>query len=284
MKRLVSVLFASAFLVTAGFTPARAETVQCTAIASLPAVISAQGVYCLTAHLSTAITTGAAITITTNNVVLDLNGFKIGGLGAGTGTEAVGIYAHQRQNITIKNGIVRGFATGIYLQDNSLSISQGHLIEDIRADQNTYIGIMVNGKGITVRNNMVVATGGSTAAGNGGVAYGIMVAGSGARVLNNDVAEVTGTAPIGWAYGISLANSSNSVVAGNRISTITAAEPVSFGIRLHGENILVSDNRISGALFGIYFDPSSTGKYMNNMTMGVATPYTNGTAAGGTNY
>src|SRR5450759_2310807 len=135
MKKLT---FAFIFAALAFTAPAQAETVNCTAITTLPYIISTQGVYCLTGELSTGITTGNAITIATNNVVLDLNGFKIGGLSAGLGTTAIGIYANQRQNITIKNGTVRGFCYGIYLSDTSLyTTSQGHVIEDIRADQNT---------------------------------------------------------------------------------------------------------------------------------------------------
>jgi hypothetical protein len=71
----------------------QAETVNCTAITALPYTISTQGVYCLTGNLSTGMTSGSAITIATNNVVLDLNGFKIGGLAAGPDTNATGIYS-----------------------------------------------------------------------------------------------------------------------------------------------------------------------------------------------
>ena len=70
---------------------------------SLPAVITVQGVYCFTDHLSTAMTSGHAIDIQTNNVILDLNGFKLGGLAGGLGTLAIGVHAINRQNITIKN-------------------------------------------------------------------------------------------------------------------------------------------------------------------------------------
>src|SRR5262245_57591291 len=108
--------------------PAHAETVNCTPITSLPAVINVQGIHCLTGNLDTAITSGSAITINANNVVLDLNGFKLGGLGGGTATQAVGISGVQRQNITIKNGTIRGFHTAIELAGAN---SQGHVIEDI---------------------------------------------------------------------------------------------------------------------------------------------------------
>ena len=44
-----------------GAAPARAETVNCTAITTLPAAITEQGSYCFTGHLSTSITSGIAI-------------------------------------------------------------------------------------------------------------------------------------------------------------------------------------------------------------------------------
>ena len=195
---------------------AQAETVNCTAITTLPYIISTQGVYCLTGHLSTGITTGSAITIDTNNVVLDLNGFKIGGQSAGLGTTATGIYAYQRQNITIKNGTVRGFFKAIVLSDSSpYTTSQGHLIEDIRADMNTYEGMEVSGRGVVVRNNHVVDTGGSTAAGYVN-AYGIVVQGPGTKVMGNNVFETAEDAGANSA-GVRVNGGPGSVVEENRI-------------------------------------------------------------------
>src|SRR5262245_43589026 len=148
--------------VALGAVPALAETVNCTPITSLPAVISVPGIYCFTGNLDTSISSSGdrAITISANNVVLDLNGFKLGGLGGGTATLATGVFASGRQNITIKNGTIRGFWEGIFLFNSAAS--QGHVIEDIRADNNRNVGINVDGTGNIVRNNQVVATGGST--------------------------------------------------------------------------------------------------------------------------
>src|SRR5262245_38193952 len=147
--------------VALGAVPVFAETVNCTPITSLPAVITVQGVYCFTGDLSTAITTGAAIDIQTNNVVLDLNAFKLGGFAGGFATQAAGIRALNRQNITVKNGTIRGFVQGIWLDDNTGGgASRGHVVEDIRADGNTFRGIDVRGSRTIVRNNLVVGTGG----------------------------------------------------------------------------------------------------------------------------
>src|SRR6266852_2388184 len=93
-----------ALLVFVGTALARAETVNCTPITSLPFVITVQGVYCFTGDLTAALTADNAIDIQTNNVVLDLNGFKLDDLAAGLGTHAYGIHALNRQNITIKTG------------------------------------------------------------------------------------------------------------------------------------------------------------------------------------
>jgi hypothetical protein len=95
-----------------GAAPAQAETVNCTAITTVPFVITTQGIYCFIGDVVTAITSGNAIDIQTNNVVVDLNGWKLGGLAAGLGATALGINALDRQNITIMNGTIRGFFRG----------------------------------------------------------------------------------------------------------------------------------------------------------------------------
>jgi len=133
--------------------PAYAETVNCTSITSLPYTIESQGVYCLTANLATRITSGSAITITTHNVVLDLNGHELGGLGAGTGTQANGIYGYQLKNITIKKrNYTRFLWWGIWLDDDSpYTTSHGNIVENIRCDMNPYTGIRVVGSGNIIR-------------------------------------------------------------------------------------------------------------------------------------
>ena len=249
-KLVASLLVLLAWFLTA--VPASAETVNCTAITALPAVITVQGIYCFTGDLSTAITSGIAIDIQTNNVILDLNGFKLGGLAAGLGTQAIGIHASDRQNITIKNGTIRGFFKGIFLDDSGPS--QGHVVEDIRADQNTSEGMEVRGSGNIIRTNQVVATGGSTVFAGDVSAVGIFVTGTGPRVLNNNVITVTKQGS-GVAWGILLS-------------------PANGG--------LVVNNRITGADRGIeYF--TSTGKYRDNITSGVTIPFTGGTNIGNNN-
>ncbi|HLQ22230.1 MAG TPA: Calx-beta domain-containing protein, partial [Gemmatimonadales bacterium] len=251
----------------------------CRPIVSLPYTITIQGNYCLVQNLSTAITTGNAITITSDFVNLDLKGFKIGGGSGGAGTQANGVYALNRKNITIKNGNIRGFFRAVFLEDNSgtFTASQGHLVSNLRADENTYAGIHVQGRGSLIRNNQVVTTGGTTVFGANADAYGIRTEGAEARVLNNDV---TDTNPLGAGAGsaIAVAQASGAVIEKNRLANSAANN--SFGIyAASGDGVLIMGNRISGTAFGVFYQ-GATGRYRDNLATGVATPYTGGTNAG----
>jgi nitrous oxidase accessory protein NosD len=322
------------------FAPvAWAETIDCTPITTLPTIITVQGIYCLTGNLATSMTSGNAIEIQTNNVVIDLNGWKLGGLAAGAGTLTTGILANQRKNIAIRNGTIRGFYYGIFLNDATpYTTSQGHLIEDIRADQNTYVGIRVDGRGNIVRRNQVVDTGGSAV---NTYAYGIRLQGPGVRVLNNDVSSTAATSS-GFARGLYLRETDGAVVEGNRIDDVSSGTGTAFGLYINNSDdvvaednningvssvtgntygmhisfanaVVVEDNRINGlsstgstygiyisstnnalaagnriisgiisADFGIYYS-NSTGKYMDNLTSNVTTPFVGGTAVGTNN-
>ena len=258
----------------------QAETTECTVITSLPYTISTQGIYCLKGHLGTSMTSGNAIEINTNNVVIDLNGYKIGGLGAGPDTWASGIYAYQRQNITIRNGTVRGFFWGISLDSGDLTTSQGHLVEGIRADMNTFGGIGVVGRGNIIRNNQVVDTGGHSVG-----ARGIQVYGSGNRVINNNVYGTVGNPGLAGydSIGINLWYGQGSIVENNRVSNSILSSD-SCGVEVYDSaNVLAINNGVTNMDYGIVYSGSSTGKYRDNVTSGVTTPYTGGTDAGGNN-
>jgi hypothetical protein len=136
-------------------------------------------------------------------------------------------------------------------------VATGAIVETIRADHNTRIGIHVSGPGNIVRNNQVFATGGTSvevAVLRPLTAFGIMMAGAAPRVLNNDVTGLTGEGA-GPAAGIFLVNVAGALVVNNRIASV--------------------DRGIEFASFAF-----SEGKYRDNLTTGVATPYLGGTDAG----
>ena len=251
----------------------------CLPIVSLPYTISAQGNYCLVQNLSTPMASGNAVTITSDFVLLDLKGFKIGGGSAGPGTHTSGVWARNHRNITIKNGNIRGFFRAVFLEDTSGSFtaSQGHLVANLRADENTYAGIQVQGRGNVIRGNQVVTTGGSTVFGADADAYGIRTDGGGVRVIDNDVTDTT-PAGAGSGFAISVASAPGAVVEKNRLAN--SVPNSSYGVMAaSGRDVLVLRNRISTTAFGVFFD-TATGKYRDNLTTGVGAPYTGGVNAG----
>jgi len=173
-------------------TSIQAETINCTPITSVPVIITAQAIYCLTGKLGTSQTSGTAITINANNVTIDLNGWKVDDGAAGTGTQAYGIYS-TANNVTIKNGIVRGFFWGIDLTGN------GAVVQDMLVDSNTYVGITADGLGPLVKNNQVVNTGSDTSS----AVFAIDAEGTSATIIYNTVAGMTVTSG-GNEYGILL--------------------------------------------------------------------------------
>lgn len=198
---------------------ARAQATTCTPIKALPATITSQGNYCLANDLATSITSGRAITIATNNVTLDCHGLKLGGLSAGAGTRADGIWGSGRSNVTVRNCNIRGFYRGIHLEGGG----SGHLIEDNAFNAITYTGMRIWGEGSVVRRNRIVNTGGTD---DPMGTYGaILMIGSNHFVQEN---EVSGVASTGTqiAKGIAI-NGERNVVTGNRIVDL-AAPPGNF--------------------------------------------------------
>ena len=204
-------------------------------IESLPATISTQGVWCLRRNLATAMTSGNAITITVNNVTIDCNDFKIGGLAAGDESKTVGIAADDVLNATVRQCAIRGFFHGIRLT------GAGHLIEDNRLDGNLYIGIEMEGDDHLVRRNRVFETGGSAFAAE---AFGI--AGE-TDVVDNVVAGVQGVPAAGvFVLG------GDRLVSGNRVSRILATELTTYGLAGVGEGVVMRGNYASAAFIGTY--------------------------------
>jgi len=164
-------------------------------IASLPATINSQGTWCLKAHLNTSITSGAAITVATNNVVIDCNDFRIGGLNGGVSTNAIGILISSRLNTVVRNCGVRGFYDGLRVTGTSA----GTVIEYNRLDQNTHGGIVVAGTGQLVHFNRVVDTGGRPGSTQ---TEGIRSTATQSQIVDNAVVGMTVTALTGNVLGI----------------------------------------------------------------------------------
>ena len=264
-----------AVLAAVGWGAGAASAATCAkAITAVPCTITTSGNYTLSANLSTTATTGSAITVTVDFVLLDLGGFKLEDTAAATTITTDGITAVNHKGVTIRNGTIRGFYRGVYL--SSTGTSSTHQVDGLTVDGSRLAGIWVEGTGSVVRNSVVSNTGGTTTAPNTDT-YGIQVVGSGTRVLNNDV---TGTVGVGTGsgQGIYLDAADGAVADGNRLSNVAAGPSV--GVNVNGGlDALVVGNDISLMGSGVVFGGGS-GKYRDNLTSGVPTPFTGGTDAG----
>jgi parallel beta-helix repeat protein len=242
MFRILPLLLAAVLLVGPTGAASAAESYDnCTGfIDSLPATISTQGTWCLSKHLSTSMSSGEAITIATNNVTLDCNHFRIGGLAAGTGTLTYGVRADFRMNTTVRNCSIRGFLSGVYFTSGG-----GHLVENNSFDSNTRYGIWVAGAGSMIRDNIVIDTGGSTT--SLGHAFAIFAA-SGVDVLNNTVSGVAATGTDSHAIGIHTNFNGYGSVNGNRVRGLA---PTGTGAHRgiytsNSEHSIIRDNDVQG--------------------------------------
>lgn len=213
---------------------ARAETVAtCDGyVDTLPAVISTSGTWCLRRSIATTVTSGTAIQVAAHHVTLDCNGFRIGGLGGGTSTLAVGIRATDMLNLTVRNCVIRGFFGGIVTIGGA-----GHRIEGNTIESSRYVGLFIGGENDTgtaasdnsvVRDNQVTNTGAVYTIG-----VGIAVAGA-VDVIGNVVSSVTalsGTSPS--VRGITIADNPGTLVERNIVRGLLSSGGISYAIFLN---------------------------------------------------
>lgn len=143
-SRVQLVLWAVLFVVTMSFSAYGADgQIKISQPDSFPIVIDQPGSYVLTSNIT--VPSGVnvhGIEVNTNNVTIDLNGHTIIGPG---GYKGFGIYANNKNNITIMSGTLRNFHTGVRLVNDSYEGSN-YTVKDIRA-YNSSQGITVEGSG-----------------------------------------------------------------------------------------------------------------------------------------
>ncbi|HZM86926.1 MAG TPA: hypothetical protein VFF31_10410 [Blastocatellia bacterium] len=278
LRKIVTII---ALMLTAFASEASAQ--DCKKIHSLPYIINVAGHYCVSEDLSTSIssTTGAAIEIRADNVLLDLGGFTLTYIPPDPtavlrGIRTVGV----RRSVTVRNGTIKGFIlAGVYL--GSEVDNAGNLVEDLRVQDCVGLGIGVWGKGNIVRDNHVVNTVGN-AFFSGASAIGAF--GSDNMVINNDLIGTTSAVSddASASTGI-LFNACNQCVAEkNRIVDTESPNPNSARAIhvLNGSDVLVVNNRIIKSVFGIVFGITASGLYRDNIANACTVPYSGGTNLG----
>ena len=248
----------------------RAETINCTDVTGVPAFITAPGIYCLKSSLT------SEIHIQADDVVLDLNGYVLDTSNWGA---SAGISSYDRQNITIRNGTVRGFHTAIQLDGKK---SRGHLIEYMRLTDNAGPGVSVSGDGSVVRHNMLINNGYAPGA---GARYGLLAVGDGIHIADNQVVE-TGVGATNEVVGIRVGGSGIAIER-NVVSNAEIGPHDSRGILVSGTPGMgrnsVVNNRVVNMKLGIW-NSSGIAVFMDNTVGGAtAAPFLGGVMAGTTN-
>lgn len=258
---------------------AESEASCTTTISSLPATVNSSGTWCLTQNLTTSIATGSAIEFTAHNAVLDCNGFGIDGSAAGLGTEADGIYASAKNNVTIRNCRVRGFRYGI--NGGGAYASGPYYVENNVVEGNTTGGIRLLAYGTVIRGNRVLGTGGSTVNAN---AEAITASYAGDISDNTVVDVVATTGGNGNARGIRATGYLESTnINGNRVRGVVAdGTGNAVGIYAdQGNGVVIRDNDVVGSTGTALTCTGPRARARNNVVSGFPTALSGCVNAGG---
>jgi len=126
--------------------PAEART----PISAVPFTISEAGSYYLTGNLTASDST-SGITISADNVTLDLNGFAL--IGGGSGSVAGIVVPVAQKNLCIRNGTVRGWTNGGVRADTARNSRLENLrVSNNSGDGNNGAAGLVAGPGSSVKN------------------------------------------------------------------------------------------------------------------------------------
>lgn len=268
--------------------PATAASLDCTPITSVPAVITVPGEYCLVDDLTFPSGRGTAITVAVSDVTIDLNRNELRGPhygGVSTIAESFAISASDVSNVTVRNGAIAGFATGVAFR-SSLPLKTGMLVEDVHLSGITAVAIQIGTGSTVVRNNRITNLNGNLKSGVASdevtAIYAENVWGlpMGNEIRNNFISGMKGGTN---SAIISLSRSPSTLVEGNTIAGLNSGSFT--GIRIgFSSNVTVANNRLSTMRTGIDYQYDGFGKYYGNISEGVGYPYVGGGTNLGNNF
>ena len=242
------ILSLSVALLGLAATRASAQTV----ITSAPYTISASGQYILGGNLAYS-GAGATITISAPNVVLDLNNYFVAGPGNAAAALADAnsvILVGNVANVKIKNGTVAGNTYGIrFTANSSTTTSRNYLLDNVTVTRCYYMGVRftTGAPGTVIRDCSFSTIGGSTAD----------------TTVSTDAIYTLGTIRM----------------ERNNINGVTPTGSTnSYGINGYTGDFALN-NTIANCSIGI----TSVTKYIGNLTSGVTTNFSGGTAVGDNN-
>jgi hypothetical protein len=224
-----------------------------TSAGGFPYKITASGSYKLSGNLAAS---GSVISITAENVTLDLNGFTLSCISCGVNSFSIIGINSTGQSTRILNGTVMGFPGGGIIFNNNLGIVD-------------HIALLGNGVGVQQENGSLTVTN-STVIGNENTAQGIVSGTSGVMIvascqISNNAADGITIRSNGLVTASSIVgnNGGGIVVAGSSSTTVTLTNNLVSG---NGG----SDLRVlsGGAAYGLNTFSSSAVTSMKNNVCG----------------
>jgi parallel beta-helix repeat protein len=210
-----------------------------TPISSLPYTISTPGAYYFTDNLTCSGCGSVAITISADNVDLDLNGFTMAcATGVCTSTEGI-LTTPTPKIIRIHNGTIRAFRNGIIAAPVVSSV-----FEDLNVYENQAIGLKVDGENNVIRR--CEAQYNST---------GVRSADNGGAYLGGGIVE--DCTVMANAIGMEVQD-------GVEVRNNTAVDNSGVGIRIAGTDNDVHDNNAVNNNTGIYLVAGGNTMYRNS--------------------
>lgn len=149
-------LYATLILLSAATAPAQ------TVITSVPHTIKSSGTYILSKDLIYS-GKGKAILVQAADVTIDLQGFTLSC--SDDISPTIGVYVHNESDVTIKNGVITGFRTGVDIDSPSAENLQNvaEIVQDLRISAPQYGIIIINPTICLIQRNTI--TGGNNGAG-----------------------------------------------------------------------------------------------------------------------
>lgn len=256
MKRKLSAAVFLTVVTVLGFAassgavnPIKIDQVTVLAAGGFPYKIKTSGSYILASNLTNSKSTDA-IDVTAAQVTIDLNGFEILGPGSSV-TTVTGINALGQIDVTVENGAVSEFGTGV-------NVGSYGIVKNLHADY--------NGNGISVGNSTVVEGCTANHSTNGVSGASGILCSAGCTISGNTVT----------------ANASDGIVCngfGCLISGNSASANTGIGIVCIGSGCLISGNTILNNTDGIDAFEATTG-YSGNVLNNIGNNALGGTSLG----
>jgi hypothetical protein len=208
---------------------------------SVPATIATGGVWCLRADLTTAQSSGAAITIAASNVVLDCNAHVLASSAAAATSTTIGIRSAGRSGVRVRDCRVRHFHTGVSLD------GPGATLLDSRIDDSRSAAVVLRASPGRVQGVRITATGNASAPSP--LFRGIYALGD-VDIVDNTVHETRGTHATKKVIGILSQDGVSNLIAGNRVIGVDNAGAggtlgVQVGVGLAASRTVVRDNTLN---------------------------------------